>query len=134
MTKLLGLHYRIEYRKGALNQAADALSRHPNALACVISVCVPRWLDEVKQGYAQDSKCTNMLSSAKAGTTLVGPFKVQDGLIHYKGRVWIGNNTAVQQRILQELHSGVLWEDIRESKQRTFVSNKTLHGRNSRGW
>lgn len=74
--KLLGLQYRIEYRKGALNQAADALSRHPEAIACTISVCVPRWLEEVKQGYAQDPKCMKLLASAAVGAPLDGPFQV----------------------------------------------------------
>lgn len=105
LTKLLGLQYRIEYRKGSANQAADALSRHPEATANAISVCVPRWLEEVKTGYAQDQQCSKILADAAVQEPAKGPFRVQDGLIRYKGRVWIGNNPAVQKKVLEELHS-----------------------------
>lgn len=40
LTKLLGLQYRIEYRQGANNLAADALSRQPTDHAMVITVSV----------------------------------------------------------------------------------------------
>lgn len=42
LTELLGLQCIIEYCKGAINQAADTLSRHPEATACAVSVYVPR--------------------------------------------------------------------------------------------
>lgn len=31
-------------------------------------------------------------------------FKLQDGIIRYRGRVWIGNNKLAQQHILVALH------------------------------
>uniref|UniRef100_A0A453QLK2 Integrase catalytic domain-containing protein n=1 Tax=Aegilops tauschii subsp. strangulata TaxID=200361 RepID=A0A453QLK2_AEGTS len=108
LTKLLGLNYRIEYRKGALNQAADALSRRPEAAVCAISVCVPRWLEDVKRSYTQDPQCTKILAAASVPTATNGSFQVHGGLIRYKGRVWIGNNPVVQQQVLAELHSGAI--------------------------
>lgn len=108
LTKLLGLNYRIEYRKGALNQAADALSRRPEAAVCAISVCVPRWLEDVKRSYTQDPQCTKILAAASVPTATNGSFQVHGGLIRYKGRVWIGNNPVVQQQVLAKLHSGAI--------------------------
>jgi hypothetical protein len=57
LTKLLGLQYQIEYKKGSANQAADALSRHPAIPVgeiLAITLGTPEWLQEIKMGYATD--------------------------------------------------------------------------------
>jgi hypothetical protein len=52
-TKLFGLQYRVEYKKGKENLAADALSRVSCAdnisdVTCHgLSVVKPKWLEEV---------------------------------------------------------------------------------------
>lgn len=60
-TKLLGLQFKICYKKGIHNEAADARSRcdHNSSLEVVaISVCKPTWLEEVVNGYLKDAKAT----------------------------------------------------------------------------
>lgn len=83
LSKLLGLNYRIEYRKGATNLAADALSRRPDAVVAAVTECVPVWLTEVKQGYQNDSACSKMLAAAAIGAPVPEPFEVAHGLIRY---------------------------------------------------
>ena len=64
LTKLLGLQYTIEYRKGATNHAADLSRRgnHSNQ-ALALTVCVPTWLQAVKEGYHNDPQCTRLLAA-----------------------------------------------------------------------
>jgi hypothetical protein len=56
-TKLIGLQYRIVYKKGTENRVADALSRHldPPSQLLALFACTPVWLDKVQQGYDKDS-------------------------------------------------------------------------------
>jgi hypothetical protein len=62
LTKLLGLRYRIIYRPGKENGAADALSRQdePGELFAMTS-CVPAWLTQVRQSYQDDVAVQQLL-------------------------------------------------------------------------
>jgi hypothetical protein len=53
-TKLLGLHYKIVYRKGTDNRAADALSQQVQPELSSISTVTPKWLSDIQASYSQD--------------------------------------------------------------------------------
>ncbi|XP_062187935.1 uncharacterized protein LOC133891241 [Phragmites australis] len=110
LTKLMGLQYRICYKKGKDNRVADELSRlnhQQNSECLMISSAQPFWLSEVVQGYHQDPKATQLLTELSINSSQ-GNFKLLNGVIRYKGRIWVGNNTSVQQRIIQALHTSAV--------------------------
>lgn len=57
MTRLMGLQFKIVYKKGKENIAADALSRlvHLHALQAV-SMVKPDWMQEIINSYATNSR------------------------------------------------------------------------------
>jgi hypothetical protein len=61
--RLLGLQYKVIYRKGSENGAANALSRrsHPDVLMAVSAV-QHDWLSNVVAGYDSDPTATALLS------------------------------------------------------------------------
>jgi hypothetical protein len=52
-SKLLGLQYKIVYKKGVENKVADASSRKSShsSYCAAISSCTPLWMTEVMNGY-----------------------------------------------------------------------------------
>lgn len=100
-TNLLGLRYKIVYKKGSDNSAADALSRrqHPLSSCFALSLVTSEWCSEVRVGYQVDNQSTNILTKliAQAGSV---PHFLRDGLLYYKNKLWVGNNQTMQQKLI----------------------------------
>lgn len=109
-TRLLGLQYRIVFKKGSDNSAADALSRHPNVeSSCLaISSCTPKWVAEIADSYSQDSATTDIIAKLVVDASAVPNFSWQDGLLRYKNRIWVGPSSELQHKLLTAFHSSAV--------------------------
>lgn len=109
-TKLLGLQYKIVYKKGVDNRVADALSRRPivDTQCAAISSCTPQWLNEVLEGYKCDDTSLSLSSKLSIDPNTVPHFTMHNGLLRYKTRIWIGNNPELQQKLLEACHASAL--------------------------
>jgi hypothetical protein len=110
-TKLLGLHYRIIYKKGSDNRVADALSRRPHTSeeSCLaLSTVVPQWCDDVIAGYSSDPQAQSYIEQLVLSPNSVSNFSYQNGLLRYKNRLWLGNNKELQLRVIQAMHTSAL--------------------------
>ena len=107
--KLLGIQYKILYKKGLENKAADALSRQakPSSLAA-ISARTPKWLEIILEGYQQDDQTKQLLTELSITGSNDKGFTLSDGLIKYKNRISLGNHKEAQQAVLLALHSSGL--------------------------
>jgi hypothetical protein len=105
----MDLDYHIQYKKGINNAAADALSRcASDQETYAISECVPSWVQRLKDSYEEYPDDKALLSElALVGENEKG-FKLVDGVIRFKGRIWVGSNELAQQNILQALHASGL--------------------------
>lgn len=144
-TKLLGLQYRIVFKKGVDNSAADALSRHPGVVSsCLaLSSCIPKWVTDVVNSYAQDTVATNLIAKLVIDPSAVPHYTWQDGLLRYKNRIWVGASPELQSRLLTAFHSSAIgghscipvtyarlkqmfaWKGMKETVQK-FVSHCTV--------
>lgn len=108
--KLSGLQYKIVYKPGISNSAADALSRHPSPPAQLqaVSVCTPTWLADLVAGYDQDPDSQELLKQLAVHPDARPPFRLVDGVIRYSGRIWVGANVTLQQRIISALHASAI--------------------------
>lgn len=105
-TKLLGLQYKILYKKGIENGAADALSRRPHESLELyhISSSSPQWLSEIMDGYQQDPHAQQLLSELAVTASPAGHYKLQNGVIKYKSRFWLGANSNLQRKVISAFH------------------------------
>ncbi|WVZ78975.1 hypothetical protein U9M48_026610 [Paspalum notatum var. saurae] len=106
MSRLMGLQFKIVYKKGKENIAADALSRLPHLMALQsVSVVQPVWLQEVLNSYTTDSRAQQLLAQLAVHSPSEEGYSIDNGLIKYKDKVWLGNNSAIQTKIIAALHS-----------------------------
>lgn len=105
----MDLQYTIQYKKGVHNAAVDALSRcdHTSEINAV-SECLPTWVQRLQDGYADDDQAKQLLVELAIAPDSHQDFSLHNGVLKYKGRVWVGNNKIAQIHILVALHDSGL--------------------------
>lgn len=109
LLKLMDLQFRIQYKKGSNNQAADSLSRccsHKSVMAVAMSN--PEWLNRVKEGYLEDPLAVKLLEDLAQNPSSASPFTLTDDIVRHKGRVWLGNHTLAPHHVVQAMHSSAV--------------------------
>lgn len=129
LIKLLGLDFSIHYKKGAENEVVDALSRKAengaNSSCCnVIAAANPKWMEEIASTYEGDVWAEENMTA-----TLIDPdgqnhIAVQNGILKYKNRVYIGSTGDLRKRLLAELHNSTLGGH--SGQQATYMRVKIL--------
>ena len=100
----MDLQYKLVYKKGIENKAADAISRvHPQNNLEILAMFSSnqsgcRLLWTVIPNILKQPNC-NRLDS----------FELKEDLIRYKGRVVIPLDLSLQTQIMQALHSSAIW-------------------------
>lgn len=115
LTKLLGLQFKIVYKKGLENKAADALSRRPNFAidsdkveVQALTVAKPVWLEQLASGYQQHEHDKELLSDLTMGKHLDN-YSLVNGVIRFHGKIYVGHNSVLQQKIMQTFTCWYSW-------------------------
>ena len=105
MTRLMGLHFKIMYKKGSENVAADSLSRVAHILEVqAISIAQPTWIQEILNSYAIDAEACTQLQALAIHSPDELRYSLEKGIIRHNGRVWIGDNAALQTKLISVFH------------------------------
>lgn len=106
LTKLMSYQYKITYKKGSTNCAADALSKAPQTGPCLnaISVAQPVWLQELISSYDSSPLAQKWLSALSINNP-EGHFSLNQGIIKYKNLIWLGHSVELQHKVTDQLHA-----------------------------
>lgn len=105
VSKLMGFDFEIQYRTGASNRVADALSRKDSTIMCqnMDTSCWKFW-DQLKDEIDRDS----FIQQIKAGIQSEGGqqpgFSLFQGNLLYKGRLVIPATSSLIPEIIHEFH------------------------------
>lgn len=109
MARLMGLQFKIVYRQGAENLAADALSRIGHLMTIQArSEVQPTWMQEVINTYITDPDAQARLTQLAISSPDTHGYELTQGLIRFNGRIWLGKNSALQTKIISALHSSAV--------------------------
>ena len=74
----------------------------------IISFPTPTWVAELKASYETDSAIQNIVSAFQEGGNPPKGFSLVDGLLFFKGRIYLGSNSPLKSSILHHVHNGPL--------------------------
>lgn len=103
----MGLQFRIQYKAGATNRAADALSRQEptdDKELAAIAVAKPAWLEAIVASYQQDPNTQQLITRLALDPSSEEGFALQEGVLKYQGHIWIGVDPGTQKTLIAALH------------------------------
>jgi hypothetical protein len=85
LMKLMGLQYKVQYKQGIHNGAADALSRKPPHSSQLFSVTTvqPSWLTSVQASYS-DVRSQRLLQQLAVDPQSVTNYTLDHGILRFK--------------------------------------------------
>lgn len=106
MTKLVGLQFTIQYKRGVENTVADALSRVAHLFPVqAVSTGKPVWIQEILNSYTVDSVAQDMLQKLALDPKAIPGFMLQDNIIKHNDKIWVGVNAGLHTRLIQAFHA-----------------------------
>lgn len=70
-----------------------------------ISSVEPSWLQVLISGYEEDDETKKLWTELSITGSNDRGFALDQGVIRFKGRIWVGSNATTQQHIMQAFHA-----------------------------
>ncbi|XP_057786354.1 uncharacterized protein LOC131003815 [Salvia miltiorrhiza] len=111
--KLMGYKFRIEYKSGATNKVADALSRRDEAemgdgeaetLLLAVAHPLPEILEILRADVRTNGELMELMGQIQEGQAPAG-YRVADGLIYRGRQLVVASSSAAKPALLYEHHA-----------------------------
>ncbi|KAJ0568387.1 putative nucleotidyltransferase, Ribonuclease H [Helianthus annuus] len=103
--KLLGYDFDILYRPGKLNRAADALSRVYSSHMMAFSSHDSSFITGLQAKVKGDATFQRLLTAVTTDSSHYPNYQVHDGLLFFRGRLLIPDDSTLKQLLLNEFHA-----------------------------
>ncbi|KAL2232627.1 UNVERIFIED_CONTAM: Transposon Ty3-G Gag-Pol polyprotein [Sesamum indicum] len=112
VTKLFGLSYEVQYKKGKENSAADALSRITstnNEMSLeVVTTHILVWMQEVKNSYEGNTLFQTILQAKIVDSSSYPDYNLETGILTKGNRICIGSHGGVREKVIKSLHDAAV--------------------------
>jgi transposase InsO family protein len=130
VNKLFGYDITVEYRPGTLNGATDALSRRDEDMGTMYTISSPSFdlFATLKAEVESDPQVAAICKQLADDTASLG-WTTTDGLLRFKGKVFIPEASSLWSVLLAQAHESG-HEGVQKAVQRwrtSFYSPKALH-------
>lgn len=110
MAKLLGYEFKIVYKAGKSNLAADALSRRSEGgeeEKEIRMIARPYWQDfkELLTEIEEDAVLKKVMEDLQKDPDAHSAYTLEQGRVHYKGRLVLSAKSGWIPKLLAEFHS-----------------------------
>jgi hypothetical protein len=109
MAKLMGLQFKVVYRKGKENVAADGLSKVGHLMSVqLVTQVQPLWIQDVINSYATNVFAQDLLAQLVVHSPNEYDFSLHQGVIRKEGLIWIAHNSALKTKLISALHDSAV--------------------------
>ncbi|KAL0332800.1 UNVERIFIED_CONTAM: Retrovirus-related Pol polyprotein from transposon [Sesamum calycinum] len=112
ITKLLGLSYEVQYKKGNENRAADALSRvehnRGESQTNAITTQIPLWLQDVQDSYEGNTLFQTIVQAKTLYNLAFPDYSYEASILRRKRRMCVGSHGGIREKIIKSMHDSAL--------------------------
>lgn len=109
MTKLMGLQFKIVYKKDKDNVVTDALSQVSHVLSISVVIEIqPLKVQGVLNSHVTDPKAQTLVQKLLITSLDEDGFWTRQGIIRRKNQIWVGENSALRTKLIDAMHESVL--------------------------